>query len=291
MTELKEPQRILTTAIETWQPVALVSLFSGGYDSMITTHVLHRLDTHGLPIQVWAIDTKLAADGWHEYVKSVAASFGWNFQIYDNEKGFRQFVKFVRNTGCPHSRKGHTWTFQRLKERGFDAILAMNKTKRSDKVLFVSGIRRSESAERQDAEEIGRVGDSNKIFCSPIIDWSNEQCDYYRVEYALPDNPFYNTVKGSGDCQCNWGNFITYRTLQKYSPQLAAGNVAIIDKISRELHGYGWDGAIEGQEEFLKDYPGEAELTSPFLCANCSRAKHRVPARIVESRILQAGLI
>lgn len=290
MTELKEPQRILTTAIETWQPVALVSLFSGGYDSMITTHVLHRLNTHGLPIQVWAIDTKLAADGWHEYVKSVAADFGWNFQIYNNQKGFLQFVESVRKKGCPRTRAMHTYVFQKLKERGFDAILMANKTKRSDKVLFVSGMRRAESTSRQNADEVSRIGKSNKIFAAPIVHWSNDECDYYRVEYGLPDNPFYNTVKGSGDCQCNWGNFITYRTLQKYSPYLAAGNVAEIDKISRELHGYGWDGATEGQQEFFEDCDGEAELTSPFLCANCSRAKHRAPGRMVEQRILQAGL-
>lgn len=288
---LTNPQRILTTAIEIWKPVALVSLFSGGYDSMITTHVLHRLDTHGLPIQVWAIDTKLAADGWSEYVTGVAAGQGWNFQIYDNLKGFAEFVELVKKFGCPRSRQGHTTVFRRLKERGFDAILKMNKQKINDKVLFVSGMRRAESPERANSAEVERVGKSNKIFAAPIIDWSNDDCDLYRVENNLPDNPFYNTVKGSGDCQCNWGNFIDMRTLQKYSPKLAMGNVGIIDHISRGIHGYGWDGAIEGQEEFLKDYPGEAELTSPFLCAGCSRAKHRAPARLVEQRILQAGLL
>jgi 3''-phosphoadenosine 5''-phosphosulfate sulfotransferase (PAPS reductase)/FAD synthetase and related enzymes len=140
-----ESQRILDNAIAQWQPVALVSLFSGGYDSMIATHILHRLDTHGLPIQVWAIDTQLAADGWHEYVRFVANKFAWNLRIYDNKKGFAQFVESVRRKGCPRTRQMHTFVFQKLKERGFDAILRLNKTKWSDKVLFVSGMRRAES--------------------------------------------------------------------------------------------------------------------------------------------------
>lgn len=287
---LLEPQRILTTAIKEWQPVALVSLFSGGYDSMITTHILHHLDTHKLPVQVWAIDTQLAADGWHSYVHGVANGLGWNFQIYDNKKGFKQFVRSVTQKGCPRTRKMHTFVFQKLKERGFDAILMMNKTKRSDKVLFVSGMRRAESTDRQNADEVSRIGKSNKIFASPIVHWTNEECDWYRIEHGLPDNPFYNTVRGSGDCQCNWGNFITIRTLQKFSPKLANGNVALLDKISRELHGYGWDGAIEGQAEMFDDFDDEATLTSPFFCAGCSRRKIRPPARIVEQRILQAGL-
>jgi len=288
---LSEPQRILTSAIKEWQPVALVSLFSGGYDSMIATHILHRLDTHGLDIDVWAIDTQLAADGWHSYVRSVANGLGWNFQIYDNKKGFGQFVQSVTQKGCPRTKKMHTFVFQKLKERGFDAILMMNKTKRSDKVLFVSGMRRAESDDRKNADEVSRIGKSNKIFTAPIVHWTNEECDWYRIENNLPDNPFYDTVKGSGDCQCNWGNFITMRMLQKHSPKLASGNVSLIDKISRNLHGYGWDGAIEGQTEMFKNFDGEATLTSPFLCAGCSRRKIRPPARIVEHRILQAGLL
>lgn len=287
---MTEPQQILSKAIESWKPVALVSLFSGGYDSMITTHLLHTLDTHGLPIQVWAIDTQLAADGWYQYIQSVANRFGWNFRIYDNKKGFGQFIEWIIKNGCPYSRKGHEYTFHRLKERGFDAILKMNKSKRSDKVLFISGRRRAESQARENIPAIERIGKSSKIFAAPIVEWSNEQCDYYRIEHQLPDNPFYDTVKGSGDCQCNWGRFITLRMLRKYSPNLAQGNVAEIDKISRELHGYGWDGKPAGQTEMFENFEDNSELTSPFLCVGCSRTKVRVPTKTIETRILQQGL-
>jgi 3'-phosphoadenosine 5'-phosphosulfate sulfotransferase (PAPS reductase)/FAD synthetase len=288
--ELIDPQRILSAAIEAYQPRALVCLYSGGYDSAITTHIVRRLDTHGLPLDVWSIDTKLAADGWHDYVCQVARGQGWRHRIYDNEKGFRQFVKFVTDSGCPRTKAIHSNVYQKLKERGIDAIHMLNKTDRHDRTLFVTGRRRAESPERADVPEIESFPKNNKRFASPIVHWSNEQCDFYRIDHGLPDNPFYNTVKGSGDCQCNWGTFITLRTLQKYSPKLAAGNVALIDKISRENHGYGWDGAIEGQTEMFEDFDGDAELTTPFLCAGCSRRKVRAPGHIVEARILQAGL-
>ena len=285
------PQRILTEAIKQWQPVALIALFSGGYDSMVMTHILHRLDTHNLPIQVWSIDTQLAADGWHEYVYSVANKFSWDFQIYDNKKGYHQFVELVRYNGCPKSRNMHTFVFQKLKERGFDAIHMMNKKQRSDKTLFVSGMRRAESKYRENAAEIQRIGKSNKIFAAPIIHWTNKQCDYYRVEYSLPDNPFYDTVKGSGDCQCNWGDFITLGTLKKYSPNLAAGNVKLIDDLSKQLHGFGWHSQDNpNQLPLFENDDNEAELTTPFLCQNCSRAKVRGPVRIIEQRLLQEGL-
>jgi 3'-phosphoadenosine 5'-phosphosulfate sulfotransferase (PAPS reductase)/FAD synthetase len=291
MNELAEPQRILTEAIKTYKPAALVCLYSGGYDSAIVTHISHRLDTCGIPLQVWSIDTQLSADGWRDYVSGIATGQGWPHQIYDNQAGFDQFVQFVNEEGCPRTRAIHSNVYQKLKERGIDAVHMLNKIDRHDKTLFISGVRRDESPERSDWSEYSKGPKTNKCFVSPVVHWSDGQCNTYRVTHGLPDNPFYNTVRGSGDCQCNWGNFITLRTLQKYSPDLAAGNVAMIDKISRELHGYGWDGSPEGQTEmFDDDYQGEAELTTPFLCAGCSRRKVRASSHIVEARMLQMGL-
>lgn len=286
----EQEQRILSAAIKKWKPVALVSLFSGGYDSMITTHLLHSLNTHGLPIQVWSIDTKLSADGWPEYVQSVADRYGWKFQIYDNQTGYEEFVRWVERGGCPRTKSVHVQVYRMLKERAIAAIHMVNKSHRNDKVLFVAGTRRAESVDRRNVDEYHRLPKSNMCFAAPIVHWSNEQCDLYRVENDLPDNPFYDTVSGSGDCQCNWGNFITLRMLQKHSPNLAAGNVAELDAISRELHGYGWDGKLEGQTEMLEGWEDHTELTSPFLCQDCSRTKTRVPARTIEQRYLQLGI-
>lgn len=323
------PQRILTNAIEQWQPANLVSLYSGGYDSAVTTHLLHRLDTHGLPIRVAAIDTQLAADGWHEYVTDVANKQGWDFKIYSSQKGWASFLGLVKDYGCPKSRKMHDYVFQKLKGRVIEAIhMAMKKdmreyakilieiyksqlqypqdkkslnefmkkrglTKgqiRGAKTLFVSGMRRAESAFRKEAAEVERIGKSNRIFAAPIVYWLQEECDLYRIENVLPDNPFYNTIGGSGDCQCNWADFVTLRILQKYSPKLAKGNVALIDKISRDLHGFGWDSRdIESQLSFIKDVE-PAILTEPFLCQGCSRAKIRRPIKEIEKVMLQRGL-
>lgn len=221
MTErIKDPQQILSTAIEEWQPKSLVSLYSGGYDSAVTTHLIHTLDTHGLPIHVAAIDTQLAADGWREYVQSVADKQGWDFRIYKSDKAWQQFMTQIKKFGCPKSRKMHTLVFNLLKGRVIEAIHMEMKSHRSDKTLFVSGMRRDESIFRKEAAEVQRIGHSNRIFAAPIVHWSQKDCDVYRVENDLPDNPFYGTVRGSGDCQCNWGDFITLETLRKYSPPM-----------------------------------------------------------------------
>lgn len=290
---MDESQRILDEAIETWEPRAIVSLYSGGYDSLVATHLLHTLNTHGLDINVWSIDTNLAADGWVEYVKKVAFDLGWQHQIYNNAKGFNQFVTSVIHQGCPKSRKMHTFVYQKLKERAIDAIHMYYKVNRSNKTLFISGMRRAESEYRANSDEYFRVGSSNKIFCAPIVYWGNKDCDLYRIENDLPDNPFYDTVKGSGDCQCNWGDFITLEILKRYSPELAAGNVAMLDRLSKDLHGFGWHSKdVVGQDMLIEydDIEDEVSLTTPFLCQDCSRSKIRIPKKNIEKVWLQRGL-
>jgi 3'-phosphoadenosine 5'-phosphosulfate sulfotransferase (PAPS reductase)/FAD synthetase len=286
------PQQILTNAIRQWRPKSLVSLFSGGYDSAVTTHLLHTLDTHGLSIHVAAIDTQLAADGWREYVTTMADKQGWDFKIYSSEKAWQQFLTLVIHQGCPKSRKMHTYVFQKLKGRVIEAIHMDQKAYRSDKTIFISGMRRAESSFRKEAAEVQRIGHSNRIFVAPIVHWSQSSCDQYRVEEGLLDNPFYGTVKGSGDCQCNWGDFITLETLRKHSPTLAAGNVALIDKLSHDLHGFGWDSRdVAAQAPLITQGIEDVKLTTPFLCQGCSRAKVRAPSAKVEEVMLQRGLL
>lgn len=180
----------------------------------------------------------------------------------------------------------------RLKDRSFDEALRQHKTKWSDKVLCLSGIRQAESAERQQYDEpVQRRGRSNLIFANPILHWTDEDLYRFRIENDLPENPFYNTVGGSGDCQCNWGNFITLDRLKRFSPELAAGNVALVDQISKDRHGYGWDGENPNQVKmFDLDDLDYGEPTTPFLCSNCSRGKRTEKMKAAEFVALQRGL-
>ncbi len=274
--KIEQSDQIIRTAIKTWKPTAIISLFSGGYDSLTTTHLAHALDFRPT---VYAINTKMSADGWHDYVFSVAAAYSWKFSIYDNQKGFLEWVEWVRLNGCPYSREGHHKTYNRLKGRGIEAILKRHKGHYYNKVLFLSGIRQSESKEREKlTKPINRLGKSNAIYVNPIFYWSHDDVLEYRLKHNLPTNPFYETVGGSGDCQCNWGQFITLPALARHSPRLAEGNVALIDEISRENHGYGWD-EEPGRRLFNSAEIDEGQFTSPFLCSNCSRSHSPAPGK------------
>lgn len=265
---------IIESAIAKWQPSHIICLFSGGYDSMIMSHIVNQLEFYNgdqLPVLTYAIDTHLSADGWHEYIKNVALKFDWEFEIYDNESGFFEFVEWVKLNGCPYSKLGHKRAYARLKDRGINGILKKYKGHWHDKILFLSGIRQAESQDRKKlTEPVQRRGQSNAIFANPLFYWSDRDCLDYRIENELPENPFYETVGGSGDCQCNWGDFISYAKLKIHSPKLASGNVALLHQLSNDLHGYGWDSSPAGQMSLFGD---DDEF---WLCQGCKRVKPKI---------------
>jgi len=307
-------QSRLDYAIEKIKPVAVNILFSGGYDSMIASHIAHGLDMHGIPLRTWAVDTQLSADGWRDYVNGVASAYGWDFNIFNNKLGFIRFLEQCIIMGLPRTKKGHKYTMNKLKGVAFQKIHAITKqrpkhlnldpdkchhvmpveTKKENyrnKTLFITGMRRDESPQRADIPMLQRFGDSNFYWLALIADYSEEDCVQYRINNDLPDNPFYNTVKGSGDCQCNWGRFITYEALKHFSPKLASGNVSIIDAINRYYHSTTWDGEKitgYGQLSFKDKVKQEpCEKTTPFLCQGCSRTKVKPTKKQIEKIYLQ----
>lgn len=308
MDVLKQPKEIIKSAIDRWNPSHIICLYSGGYDSLVTTHLSWRIQNEfNLPMYVYSIDTQLSADGWRDYAQTVANRFKWRFDIYDNMSGFFEYLIWVLINGQPRTPNAHKKVYNRLKGRAIAQMLKDHKRKRPDKtknrqnkrydkVLFLSGIRQSESEERGKLESpINRAGNSNAVFANPIFYWEESDLLEYRTEHDLPFNPFYETVGGSGDCQCNWGLFISLLKLIKYSPNLAKGNVSIIHELSRQFHGYGWDGKSTDLDNQMSMFDGTFEDDSefeklPFLCAGCSRSKSPRPGRKQAEEAIQMDI-
>jgi len=275
---MKKWQEILSEALEEIKPVAAVCLFSGGYDSMISTSLAYqywRENDIDISLHTTAIDTMLSADGWRGFVTMCAKVLNFDhFGIYSNLPGYQQFLDLVGHHGCPYSRQGHTNTYRRLKERGIEATLKSLKTNRRDRVLFITGVRRAESVARSDAEEYSQKGHSSAWFASPILYWSDEDSLKYRMEKDFPTNPFYETVGGSGDCQCNWGNFINLETLEEHAPETAA-KVREIDQLSKEKHGWGWCDTPDwlALRKLKAGQMSLAAFAANDLCAGCERPK------------------
>lgn len=286
MPNIAQAYDILQASFHAHKPVAIIVLYSGGYDSMVTAHLTHewvqRFPPRLFVYRVISVDTHISADGWREFVSRTGAQFG-EHEIWDNPEP-EWYFKDSMNFGFPYTRQAHVIQYRHNKERAIMSALKEYKTTRNSRVMFVTGVRRAESRARANAPEWDRRGSA--VFCNPLINWTSEALAQHRYVHDLPINPFYDTVRGSGDCQCNWGGFITLPTLLKHSPRLGE-RIAALDAACRARHGWGWGerpsfGVLaerNGQLPLFADVEGNKSIvqklhgagSTPNLCADCER--------------------
>ena len=103
----------------------------------------------------------------------------------------------------------HWRMFQRLKERCLRNVLRDFKGKdRSQKIVFVSGVRRKESARRMisvgaDAIKTGEKNPSPRIvWANPLINWDDTDKVEYMEAHKLPTNEIAKRLCMSGECLC-----------------------------------------------------------------------------------------
>lgn len=261
---------ILDRAVQAYEPSLIVCCYSGGYDSMIGTHLVHRWQSP-VPILTASVDTLISADGWREFVTESARVIGaTQFEIADNPE-LDSWQNDVQERGFVYRRHQHKIYFYYLKQRVFRLLLAKYKTHRNDRVMFITGVRQAESAERADTPETSVSGSA--VYCNPLVYWSDEECWLYRQTHELPINPFYDTFGNSGDCECNWHNRVSLETVRQHAPKLYQTIKPLHDHCQQH-HGYGYQG--EPSRYTKQELAGQLPLLPdmddiPNLCAGCSR--------------------
>ena len=120
-----------------------------------------------------------------------------------------------------------------------------------------------------DAPDIQKVGSA--IWVNAIIDFTEDIRNAYQEEHNLPTNPFNQHGLGSGDCQCNWGKFVSLAQLKEHSPQLYERVIKPLDDEAFERHGWHYG---EAPSKALKEAMRGQNIMpgfGPFLCAGCER--------------------
>lgn len=265
---------IIDRAYEHWRPSWIFALYSGGYDSVSSTHFAWKwAEARGLThkVKVISADTGVSADGWRDYVARVARSQTWLHEIRTNpDPNF--YYKNVREYGMPYTKQMH-WQimYRNLKERTFDALRAEHKENRRDRCMLVTGMRRDESHQRASTPEW--LEDGAGLWVSPLVNWTGKQVRELRIALNIEINPFYEKKLGSGDCECNWGGFLTMEELEQASPQLAA-RIRPEHNHCLRMHGYGY--GERPTDTLLAERAGQMTLpgVEPLvnLCASCERA-------------------
>jgi 3'-phosphoadenosine 5'-phosphosulfate sulfotransferase (PAPS reductase)/FAD synthetase len=203
--KLETPEDWIKNARAKWNPIKTYCLFSGGGDSSV---VAHRLRPHYE--ELLFIDTGTAVPGVREFVEEFADWIDKPLKVVEAGDAFRRMVlggtvqrdgNIEPGFGFP-GKAHHFKAYSRLKERQIEAVVRETKQghKRTDAVLFLSGVRRDESARRSNRQPLTEHGSAK--FVNPLIEWTNVEMEEYKVLNNLPKSDVSALLHRSGECNC-----------------------------------------------------------------------------------------
>ena len=249
---------ILDAAISVHEPTHVFALFSGGHDSLCSTHIASQ---HARFSGVVTLFTGIGVKATRRYVYETCKWFGWPLRVYRPRKGNR-YHEMVEQYGFP-GKAQHRAAYIRLKERQVDRLVAEHKTRRHDRILLVTGVRAAESTRR-----MGRVApiqrDGAQVWVAPIIDWLHEDKGAYMARHRLPTNEVVELLHRSGECNC--GSFAQPGELEElrlWYPD-DAEKIDLLRERIRDRFAWGW-----GENPPEKAYPADDCQIEMRLCTSC----------------------
>ncbi|HMR81981.1 MAG TPA: phosphoadenosine phosphosulfate reductase family protein [Niabella sp.] len=260
--------QIITDAIEKYKPVKILLMFSGGHDSLCSTHYSAAfLQAIGQEFTVYHGNTGIGIRQTREYVYSVVNSFRWSFQEGYPRSG-ETYEDFVRQCGFPGpTRQMHQIMYNRLKERALRKYVTYScksTPHARENVLLITGIRKSESKIRMGYTHHTQK-DGSRVWCNPIFHWSKRDCDVYMQRFQLPRNPVKDKICISGECLCG-----AFARKEEWA-EIKASYPEAADEIER-LHriaianGHPWPWASGPAMYYKHNPPGQMKM---FMCVGC----------------------
>lgn len=172
----------------------IVVLFSGGNDSTVLAHLMRERATHFAHC-----NTGIGIEQTRQFVRDRAAEWDKPLIEVSPPKG-STYREMVVAHGFPGP-ASHWVMFRHLKERGMRQVQRdFIDHPRRQRVIFLSGIRRAESARRSERDDFHREG--SIVWVAPLINWTNEDMNAYRAHFVVPRNEVADLIHMSGECLC-----------------------------------------------------------------------------------------
>ena len=254
---------ILESAAAELKPEAAFAMFSGGHDSLCSTHL--AMST-GIPQAVVHINTGIGIPQTREFVRNTCAAYGWPLLEYHPPK--LTYRDIVLKFGFPGPGFHHV-PYRWLKERAIDAIVREHKRTRRGKVMLITGVRRSESTRRMGHIK-PLVTKGARAWVAPIIGWDDHDKNEYMQEYKIPRNEVVDLLCMSGECLC--GAFAKPGELDEVRTWFP-GTAAEIDALAEEAAALGKH-AIWGVRQKRSRVPKEQMPMD--LCWSCEAKLERM---------------
>lgn len=246
------------------------ALFSGGHDSLVSTHYCMENDYCEAVLH---LDTTTGIPENQEFVINICEEYGWPLRIERSPMTFREFVLEYGSGDEPFGFPGpsfHRVVYIILKERALRTV----SLEMDEKPRYWTGVRESESQRRMKTVE-PESEESNWIWKGPIHDWSDDDVEEYMLDNDLPRNPVVDNIHRSGECYC--GAFASRDEelidLQANYPGhyewLVELEDEVIEEIGEERKAY-WANGHLSQDE-LRHLKKARKPDGPVLCTDCRR--------------------
>lgn len=270
---MKMPITIIREALREYKPVQVALLFSGGHDSLVSTHlsasILHEMN---IPFVVYHGDTTIGIPETQDYVRLVCDQMQWPLVIRKPPKAEDHYENIVRNHGFPGPTKtAHQLMYRRLKERALRHWVT-HEVKSSpnarENVLLLTGVRKTESLIRMGYTNTTTKDDS-RVWSNPIFYFTKERCENYIAVHNLPRNPVKDTICISGECLC--GAFAGKEELAEIKTHYPHVYELIQQlSIAAKANGFPWEWT-QGPEEWARNHPpGQLDM---FMCVGCEEKR------------------
>jgi 3'-phosphoadenosine 5'-phosphosulfate sulfotransferase (PAPS reductase)/FAD synthetase len=254
-----------------FKPVARFALYSGGDDSLVTTHWLM---TNGHCDEVLSIDTGIGLKVTRRHIRTTCVHYGWPLvEVRAKEDCGQDYRKMVLKHGFPGP-PAHQLMYRNLKERAIEHIVRERKRYRSrEKVLLATGIRSDESQWRAGygGQEVTVVKGA-QLWANPFYHVSGQDFHEYRVEHSLPRGPASILLGMSGECLC--GSYAEEGELNGIR-LIEPATADEIEQLEREAaaRGHGWRWEQRPPAPVVVD-PRQGEAFRP-LCMGCAKMEAR----------------
>jgi len=300
---------ILQEAIDTNDPSHAFLLFSGGYDSFVSTSVAveYLKRQRAIPFTVVHVNTGIGVERTREFVREMASYYDWPFLEYKTPE---DYDKIVSEHGFPGA-AAHRFMYTLLKERPLRQVMrdftpetrppgrnerskeirrevkalfpdremvhqylgepSRIKEKWPPRMLFITGVRREESRRRMGhVEPIQR--EDRCIWVAPLTEWTKEDVLHYLSVRHMPQNPVPPILHYSGECLCG---AMAERGEKAILDVFFPDEAVRIDKLTdiAKENGFTWEWDQEPPASFLESRKGQLALEGfegqAHLCTSC----------------------
>ncbi len=185
---------ILADAIDRFRPTKIFALYSGGHDSLCSTHLAMR---HCEIEAVVHINTTIGVPETRVHVRETCKKLGWPLlELFPPQT----YEDLVRQFGFPGP-GFHILPYTLLKERCIDELKRRYKVNRRDRLMLVTGARKQESKRRMGhAAEVSLR--KSLVWTAPVLYWSNDDKHDYMDANGLEQSPVHRLIHKSGECLC-----------------------------------------------------------------------------------------